>query len=281
MNKKLIKGLTLAMVVFTMVSGVSFADETTNEKMEATDRIEQIREKMQERFDQKIEDRKAKIVAFKEMTPEEKIAALEAKLENENLSDEVKVKIQNQLNSIEEREAFKAMLDELLEGKTEGEKVDALEGLLLEGELDEKQVDNINRMIERFTIGQETLDEIKAAFEGAEKEDRALILANLIESGNYSDEALKFLEKMQDKMEKNEVVRIELELIKVELEDLTREERDEKITEIIASDDYSEETINRLEKKANTRDKIDGMRVEFKDQMKERIDKFKDEGKVQ
>jgi len=281
MNKKLIRGLTLAMVVFTMVSGVSFADETTNEKVEATGRVEQMREKMQERFDQKIEDRKAKIVAFKEMTPEEKIATLEAKLENENLSDEVKVKIQNQLNSIEEREAFKTMLDELLEGKTEGEKVDALEGLLLEGELDEKQIDNIKRMIERFTIGQETLDEIKAAFEGAEKEDRALILANLIESGNYSDEALKFLEKMQDKMEKNEVVRIELELIKVELEDLTREERDEKITEIIASDDYSEETINRLEKKANTRDKIDGMRVEFKDQMKERIDKFKDEGKVQ
>lgn len=161
------------------------------------------------------------------------------------------------------------MLEDLLDGKSDEEKVEALESLLDDGGLEEGQERHLDRLVERYTIGEETMEAIKAAFEGVEKEDRASVLEDLIESGDYTDEALTFLEERQARQVENEEVRAELEAIRGEFEGLSKEERDEKIQELIESGDLSDDAVEKIQKNSEKRQKMGDKKSKMRDNVSE------------
>ncbi len=248
MKKILAKGLTVGMIVAMMASSMSFADATVEGRGIPSDRLEQVKEKMGGKFEGAREGMKVKIEGFRELTAEEKITSLEEKLADTNLTDEMKERIQDQIDGIEERAEFQNMMDDLLDGKSDDEKVDALEDLLNGNDYDERRVKRIERMITRYTVGEDTMDAIKAALEGVEKEDRMDAVEDLINSGDYSDEAVSFLEEMQERMVKGEELRAKMEELRADFEGLTKEEREAKIQEMIDFGDYDDELLERLQK---------------------------------
>lgn len=159
MKKILTKGLTVAMVVAIMASGMAYADTTTKEKIMPSDRLERMKERIEDTIEKK-----------------------------------------------EERMVFKAELDSLLEGKTDEEKVAALE--------------------------------------------------DLINSGDYDGAALDHLSNMLDRIEEGEVIKAEMEALREEFKDLTKEERQAKIQEMIDSDDYDEAVTERLTKMLERKDQM-------------------------
>lgn len=272
MKKILTKGLTVAMVVAIMASGMAYADTTTEEKAIPANRLEQMKEKLDDKFDGNFKVRGGqgmdKRKEMRDLSPEERLAELEAKLESEDLTDEIKERIENGIDKLEERMAFDAELDALLEGKTDDEKVVALEDLLDQGDYDERQTARLERMIEKYEIGEETFDEIRTHLQETEKGQKKEAVQDLIDSGDYDGVALDHLNNMLDRIEEGEALKAEMETLREEFKDLTKEEREAKIQEMIDSGDYDEKLTERLtnmlERKGQMVDKVREKIGEFK-----------------
>ncbi|MBN2898987.1 MAG: hypothetical protein JXO44_09465 [Clostridia bacterium] len=249
---KMLRGILIAMLATTLVSGFSFADTTATGTLPqappdgAIGRIEN-------RIEQ-LEERKEDLEAMKDMTDEERLAALETQLEDETLTDEASERIQNMIDALEEKIAFDAEMEDLLEDLTDAQKVAALEDYLEDNDVNERRTEQINRMIERYTIGEDVMDEIKAALDAAERGEQLSAIETLIDSGDYDDEALAYLEAMQERMTEAAAVRAEMDEINELLKGLTAEERETKIAELIEAGDYSEATLTQLEKRAKAID---------------------------
>ncbi len=269
MKKLLIKGLTVGMVVAMMTTGLVYADTTLEEKVMPEDRLEQMKERMNEKFENRLEEKRQEIDAFREMSDEERIAALEEKLENDDLSEDIKTRIQTHIDAINNKIEFDDMLEDLLAEKTNEEKVVVLQELINDSALNEKQERHVNRLIEKYTIGEEVLAEIKAAFDGVAKEDRGSVLEALINSGNYTGEALEKLLNQQEKQIENESVRAELEEIRSQFDGLTKEEREEKLQEIIESGGLSDAAIEKIQKNSDKLQKMGDNKAKIRDNMKE------------
>ena len=275
MKKILTKGLTVAMVVAIMASGMAYADTTTEEKIIPADRLEQMKEKFDDKFDGNFKVRVGegmeKMKEMRDLSPEERLAELEAKLDDADLTDEMKERIENAIEKQEERIAFDAELDALLEGKTDEEKVAALEDLLDEGDYDERQTARLERMIEKYEIGEDTFEEIRTALQEAERGEKKQAVEDLIDSGDYDGAALDHLNNMLDHIEEGEAIKAEMEALREEFKDLTKEERQAKIQEMIDSGDYDETVTERLTKMLERKDQMG-------DKIREKVGEFKANG---
>jgi inhibitor of KinA sporulation pathway (predicted exonuclease) len=98
--------------------------------------------------------------------------------------------------------------------------------------------------------------ELDSLLEGKTDEEKVAALEDLINSGDYDGAALDHLSNMLDRIEEGEVIKAEMEALREEFKDLTKEERQAKIQEMIDSDDYDEAVTERLTKMLERKDQM-------------------------